>query len=192
MTIKSNAQSEELNNPFYIANRRFCEEFERYIIGRNGKVKGKFNVWTYFVSGRINTPKEWTLSYKKSNYTSLGMIPILQSKKQYKDYVLALIAKWETRLEDSGTFKIRRKSTWGFLVSIFHKHVFLYPENQDYVVYSNGGNQELIQKLSSVLRPFFDSGEIFQINLKRNILSIQISTDHHHFDTFEKIEKTLH
>ncbi len=191
MTIKSNSLPDELDSPFYIANKRFSEEFEKYIIERNGQVKGEFNAWAFFVSGKINDPKEWLLSYKKSNYTSLGTIPILQSEKQYKDYVLSLISKWETRLEGYGTLKIRRKSIWDVFMLLLNNNTNLHIENRNYIVFSSKDNQELLQKLTAVLRPFFDSEEVFQVILKKNILSIQISSDGHHFDIFEKLETKI-
>ncbi|PCJ01370.1 MAG: hypothetical protein COB15_00160 [Flavobacteriales bacterium] len=191
MAIKSNSLPDELDNPFYIANKNFCEEFEKYVLERNGQVKGKFNVWAYYVSGKINVPKEWVLSYKKSNNTSLGSTPILQSEKEYKEYVLSLIAKWETKLEGYGSLKIRRKTIWDVFLLLSIKNANLYSENRKYIVFSNQENQDLLQKLTTTLRPFFDSGEMFQVILKKNILSIQISTDRHHFNIFEKLGKEL-
>lgn len=47
MAIQSNYQLIELNNPFYIANKKRCEEFEKYILKQNGQVIGEFNAWSY-------------------------------------------------------------------------------------------------------------------------------------------------
>ena len=191
MTIKTKALSDELDNPFYIANKTFCDKFEKYIISRNGQVKGEFNVWAYYVSGKINTPKEWVLSYKKSNYSSISTAPIFQNKKQYKEYVLALMVKWETRLVGNGVLKIRKRSIWDVFMLGFNKNVNLYSENRDYIIFSNKNNQELLHKLTTVLKPLYDSSEIFQIIHKENTLSIQISSDTHHFEIFEKLENKI-
>ena len=191
MSIKSNPKSEELNNPFYIANKRFCEEFEKYIISRNGQVKGTFNVWAYYLSAKINSPKEWVLSCKKSNYTSLGITPLLQSKKEYENYTLSLLTKWETKIEGFGALKIRRKMIWDIFTLTVNKNALLHPENRNYIIFSNKKNEKIVNQLTAVLKPLFDSGEIFQIIINNKTLSIQINTDSHHFNLFERLEKII-
>ncbi|SRX74512.1 hypothetical protein [Aequorivita antarctica] len=106
MKIKSNAASSELTSPFYKINEEFCRQFENYIAIKNGKVKGNYNAWSYFIQGEIMAPKPWHLKYKKATYTSTGNL-ILSSKKQN----LLTLAEWSIpwAISNNSEFIIRKK-----------------------------------------------------------------------------------
>jgi len=106
MIIKPDASSDEYSSPFFKLNEKFCSEFESFIAEKNGKVKGKYNAWSYAIYGKIREPKAWTLKYKKSTFSSSGNL-WLSSKSQ----CLLVLAEWTTkRIENSNSdFQIRKK-----------------------------------------------------------------------------------
>ena len=68
MNITSNTALVEKDSPFYKANKSFCEDFENFITNKGGETKGKYNAWSYLIHGKISSPKEWILKYKKTLY----------------------------------------------------------------------------------------------------------------------------
>jgi hypothetical protein len=186
MKIKSNAAPAELSSPFYKINEDFCREFEHYIASKNGKVKGKYNSWSYFVQGKITNPKPWYLSYKKATYTSTGNL-ILSSKKQS----LLNLAEWSSPWTGAhnSEFEIRRKDGIGFLNRLFKNDFKNSKISKYYLISGAQNNPILIENLSNTLKPLFDSKEIYSIIIKNDTLTISLRTGKHHFDFFEKLFK---
>ena len=181
MKIQSNAPSSESSSPFYKINEDFCREFENYIASKNGKVKGKYNAWSYFIQGKIPNPKQWYLKYKKATYSSTGNL-LLSSKSQS----LLTSAEWSTAWAGSqnSEFSIRRKDDVDLLEKIFKKELKNY---KSYLISGEEKNVILIENLELALRPLFDSKEIYSIILKNGKLTISLRTEKHHFDFFEKL-----
>lgn len=184
MKIKSNASSAEITSPFYKINEDFCREFENYIASKNGKVKGKYNAWSYYIQGEIMAPKPWSLKYKKATYTSTGNL-ILSSKKQN----LLTVAEWSTPWVGShnSEFEIRRKDSIGLMQKLFNRNLKRYNFSKAYLIKGAENNVRLIEILQQKLSPLFNTSEIYSVNLKNNLLSISFRTEKHHFDSFEKL-----
>ncbi len=184
MKIKSNAASDELTSPFYKINKDFCREFENYIASKNGKVKGNFNAWSYFIQGEVMAPKPWHLEYKKATYTSTGNL-ILSSKKQN----LLTLSEWSTPWAGShnSEFEILRKDGIGFVEKVFKKDLKNCKFAKNYLIKNAENNIALIENLNQKLKPLFISEEIYSIILKNDILTISLRTEKHHFDVFEKL-----
>ncbi|MCG2418550.1 hypothetical protein K8089_05905 [Aequorivita sp. F47161] len=185
MKIKSNAASAELSSPFYKINEEFCKAFENYIATKNGKVKGTFNAWSYFIQAQIMTPKSWNLKYKKATYTSTGNL-IFSSKKQN----LLTLAEWSTPMAGSfnSEFSIYNKEGFEFIKNLFNSSKS-YKDRKDYVFYGSSINNSFIENLLQSLDPLFQSGEIYSVVLKDDRLSISLRTELHHFETFESLLK---
>ncbi|TXE15722.1 hypothetical protein ES731_15030 [Psychroflexus gondwanensis] len=183
MKIKPNAASNELSSPFYLINKNFCSDFENYIANKNGKVKGNYNAWSYLIFGKINSPKNWTLMYKKSTFTSGNLL--LSSKCQN----LLVLAEWET--ERKGThnseFEIRRKSSTDFFRKIVNKSLSDLDLSDKYVLEIKNAKSPLIFKLTSILKSLFLSGEIYKIEHRNDKLKIEMRTEKHHFEIFDKL-----
>ncbi len=184
MKIKSNAASAELTSPFYKINEEFCREFENFIASKNGKVKGNYNAWSYFIQGEIMTPKPWHLKYKKATYTSTGNL-ILSSKKQN----LLTLAEWSTPWIGSynSEFVIKRKDSVGLVERLFKKELKNFNLSKYYLINGAENNVTLIENLSYKLKELFISEEIYSIILMNDRLTISLRTEKHHFDFFKKL-----
>ncbi|WP_298549219.1 hypothetical protein [uncultured Aquimarina sp.] len=184
MKIKSNASPDELSSPFYKLNEEFCSDFESFVAGKYGKVKGSYNAWSYLIFGKISNSTNWNLTYKKSTFTSTGNL-LISSKKQS----LLVLAEWET--ERKGThnseFIIRKKSRTDFLKKLLSKSLSELDISKKYIIEINNKKPKLIFKLTEILKSLFQSGEIYRIEHKNDKLKIEMRTEKHHFKIFDKL-----
>jgi hypothetical protein len=184
MRIKSNASPDELSSPFFKLNEEFCSDFESFIAKRNGKVKGNYNAWSYLIFGKISNPKNWNLTYKKSTFTSSGNL-LLSSKHQS----LLVLSEWET--ERKGThnseFTIRKKTRIDFLIKLVNKSLSELDISKKYILEIKNEKPKLISKLTEILNSLFQTGEIYKIEHKNDKLKIEMRTEKHHFDIFDKL-----
>lgn len=180
MKIKSNALPHELDSPFYLANKKFCEVFERFIASKTGKVKGTYNAWSYMIYGKIRTNNAWDLKYKRAVYASTGDL-LLSSKSQ----TLLTLAEWTcTSVKASGaTFFIRRRTFLDILKPSYLK----LKEHPRYVMKTNGKQSPFFTSLLETLNPLFESKEIYRITLKNNKLTIELRSELHHLDIFDQL-----
>lgn len=184
MKIKSNATSNELSSPFYLENEKFCSDFENYIASKNGKVKGEYNAWSYLIIGKIQTPNNWTLRYQKSTFTTSGNL-LLSSKSQ----TLLVIAEWETEmtLTPNSEFEIRKKTSTDSLKKIMDKSLLDLNLFDEYVLEIKNDKPPIISKLTEILRDLFLSGEIYKIEYQNDKLKIEMRTEKHHFEIFDRL-----
>ncbi|MCG2431603.1 hypothetical protein [Aequorivita xiaoshiensis] len=184
MKIKPNASSNEMSSPFYKMNENFCADFENYIAKKNGKVKGNYNAWSYQIFGKIYAPKNWNLMYKKATYTSSGNL-LLSSKHQS----LLVVAEWET--ERKGThnseFLIRKKTHTDCLKKFVNNSVSNLNLSEKYILETKNSTSQLIFKLTEILKDLFLSEEIYKIDHRNDKLKIEMRTDKHHFEIFERL-----
>ena len=184
MKITPNATSDEKSSPFYKVNEEFCAKFERYIASKNGKVKGNYNAYSYLIFGKIDTPKNWSLMYKKASFSSSGNL-LLSSKHQS----LLVLSEWET--EKKGThnseFLIRRKTTSDFLKKMINKSLSELELYDQYILEVKNQKPQLIYRLTKILKNLLLSGEIYKIELRNEILKIEMRTEEHHFEIFDKL-----
>lgn len=84
---------------------------------QNGKVKGNYDAWSYLILGKVYSPKNWTLTYKKWTFTSGNLL--LSSKSQ----TLLVLAEWETDRKEThnSEFEIRKKTSTDSLRKIINK-----------------------------------------------------------------------
>ncbi|MCB0516985.1 MAG: hypothetical protein R2798_11560 [Chitinophagales bacterium] len=188
MEIKSNAAPNEISSPFYKANEAFCAEFEQYIIRKNGTVSGKYNAWSYLIYGKIDTPKNWDIMYKKATFTSTGNL-FLSSEYQS----MLVLAKWETERDETNNvaFKIKRKSMTDYIkLLLFENWKNLEIPNR-YVIRIDDHLPPLVFTLTEILKSLFASGEIYEITLHNNKLKIELRSKKHHFDILDKLTKEV-
>jgi len=183
MIIKPNASPDEQNSPFYKKNEEFCSEFEHYITEKNGKVKGNYNAWSYFIFGKISKPKNWTLKYKKATFSSGNLW--LSSKHQS----LLVMAEWTTgRIgTHNSEFLIRKKTKIDSIKLLWNKSLSKFDVHDKYIVESKGNKPQLIYKLTKILEPLFKSGEIYIIDHRNDKLKIELRTEKHYFEIFNKL-----
>jgi len=184
MAISSNASPAEKLSPFYKKNEQFCKDFERFIASKEGLIKGKYNAYSYLVTGKITKPANWKLVYKKSTFSSTGNL-WLSSKSQS----LFVSVDWKTRRLDSSNsnFVIRKKSVIDFLRIILNENLTLLDFDKKYVIETKNNNSKLISKLLPVLKNIFHSGELYQIVYKNNKLIISLRSEKHHFNLFNEL-----
>lgn len=183
MKIKPNASSDEMSSPFYKINEDFCAVFENYIAKNNGKVKGNYNAWSYQIFGKIYSPNNWNLLYKKATFTSGNLL--LSSKYQS----LLVVAEWET--ERKGThnseFQIRKKTRTDFLKKMVNKSITDLDLSEKYILETKNSKPQLISKLTEILKSLFLSGEIYKIDHRNDKLKIEMRTEKHHFEIFDRL-----
>jgi hypothetical protein len=184
MKIKPNASSDEVSSPFYKVNEEFCSDFETYIASKNGKVKGNYNAWSYLIFGKISNPKNWNLMYKKATFTSTGNL-LLSSKRQS----LLALAEWETQRKGThnSEFLIRKRTRTDFLKKIINNSLLEFELSNKYIIETKGNKPQLISKLTDILKSLFLSGEIYKIDHRNDKLKIEMRTEKHHFEIFDKI-----
>ena len=183
MKIKPNASPDEKSSPFYKRNEEFCSQFEHFVAEKKGKVKGNYNAWSYTILGKISTPKNWTLKYKKSTFSSGNLW--ISSKNQN----LLVLAEWET--ERIGThnseFLIRKKTKTDFIKLMFNKSLSKFNIYDKYIIETENNKSQLISKLTKILEPLFKSKEIYKINHKDDTLKIELRTKKHYFDILNEL-----
>ena len=180
--IQPNATAQEKTSPFYTANEEFCREFEDFIEEKGGEVQGNYNAWSFTVYGKITRPKNWILQYKKATFS--GAHILLSSKYQN----LLTLAEWTTlRTTENSGFLIRKRSWTDFFKSWFFKSLKRLKVSDRYVIISKEDSSPFISKLTKVLTPLFQTGEVYKIENRKGKLIIELRTDQHHFDIFNLI-----
>lgn len=183
MKIKPNASSDEITSPFYKINEDFCADFENYIAKKNGKVKGNYNAWSYQIFGKIDSPKNWNLMYKKATFTSGNLL--LSAKYQN----LLVVAEWvaERKGTHNSEFQIRKKTRTDFLKKIVNKSLSDLDLSDKYILETKNSKTQLISKLTEILKSLFQSGEVYKIDHRNDKLKIELRTENHHFEIFDKL-----
>ncbi len=184
MKIKPNAAPTEISSPFYKINENFCREFEIYIASKDGKVKGNYNAWSYFIEGKITNPKPWYLKYKKATFSTTGNL-LLSSKSQS----LLTTAEWSSVWVGSqnSEFEIRRKDSISFINRFFNKDLKDFKWEKEYLISGGENNISLIDTLGHIIKPLFNSRELYSIMLKNDTLTVSLRTEKQHFEIFEKL-----
>lgn len=184
MKIKPNASPNELSSPFFKSNKEFCSDFESFVMNKNGKVKGNYNACSYLILGKISYPTNWNLTYKKSTFTSTGNL-LLSSKHQS----LLVLAEWETKRKGThnSEFTIRRKKRTDFLGKLVNKSFSELDISKKYILEIKNEKPKLVHKLIEILKSLFRSGEIYKIEHKNDKLKIEMRTEKHHFEIFDKL-----
>ncbi|MFD2917799.1 hypothetical protein [Psychroserpens luteus] len=184
MKIKSHAAQNELTSPFYKANEDFCIRFENYIASKNGMIKGQYNAWSYLIFGKFESSKSWDLMYKKSTFSSSGNL-LLSSKSQ----CLLTMATWSTKLyiSENSSFSIRRTKNFDFIRKLFNKNIDTLNQKTGYIINSSRPLSKQVKNILIALKPLFDKKIIYEIELQRNELTIELRSEEHHFDVLEKI-----
>ncbi|NJY64309.1 hypothetical protein HC174_16345 [Salinimicrobium sp. CDJ15-81-2] len=182
MTITPNASESEKKSPFYEVNEKFCREFEDFITRKDGKVNGRYNAWSYSISGKITKPKPWILHYRKSTYSGANLL--LTSKYQN----LLTLAEWTTSKTANENDYLIRKRTITDLIKIWLFKSYKKLEISDrYILISRTDNSTADRELMKKLKPLFQSKEIYKIKSKKDKLVIELRTDKHYFDIFKSI-----
>jgi hypothetical protein len=180
MKIQSNAAPNELNSPFYKKNRQFCQDFEQFVSTKKGLVKGRFNAWSYSVYGKIQTNYQWDLKYKRAVYGgSHSWLTVFYPKE-----VLFNSIVWTCNdlQHDSANLIIRKKGFFDFLNPLFSK----FSKHPKYVT-SKGKPTQEIKEILEILQPFFDSSELYRIQLAQGKLIIELRSEAAHFDILDEL-----
>lgn len=182
MPVKPNASSDEFNSPFFKENEKLCLAFDGFITGLGGKTKGKYNAFSYNILGYFDHPNEWQFRLGKSTSTEGHLL--LSSEAQS----ILIDAEWIAQNIPSSypDFSIKHKRSGNFLTRIFAKNQKVFSK---YVLKSEDLNHPFIKDLMKKLEFLFDLEKVWSIELKNNILSIQLRTDDIHAKTIEKLLK---
>lgn len=179
MKIKSNALPQELDSPFYQANKQFCHDFEKFIASKKGKVKGSYNAWSYIIYGKVEAAKTWDLKYKKATYSG-GNIFL-----SYKEQNLLVLAEWTCEgFATKDTFLLVRKQK---LSDRLNPRYSALMNTKKYVIRSNKKKKDKTEQFLAVLAPLFESKQVYRISLRNSKLTIEFRSDQHHFDIFNQL-----
>jgi hypothetical protein len=179
--IEQNGSITEKDSPYFILNKIFCEEFEDFILERNGKVKGSYNAWSFSIAGKICDPNIWILNYKKSTYSSGNLM--LSTKGQN----VLTSAEWKTKNIFEPKFKIRRKKFTDLLSLKLTRTLSTLDYSNKYVVDIQKQNDRAFKKLLNTLKPLFISEEIYEIENVGKKFRVELRTDQHHFKIFNQL-----
>lgn len=182
--IESNASPSELSSPFYEANKEFCLTIENFVKENSGIIEGKYNAWSYSIIGKIYTPREWVLKYKKSTFTSGNL---LFSSKAQSLYVASI---WKTHKIKGGEFVIRKERLKDSIFKIFSLKFKKIDNFKRYVLIAEKKSKS-ISDLTTILRPLLMSGKVYQISNHSKELIIELRTDKHYFDIFKKLNDRI-
>lgn len=183
MKIKSNALPKEYDSPHYEVNRKFCEDFERYVASKNGKVKGSYNAWTYSISGKIEAEKPWTIKYKKATFSGTP-VSLWRSAKSQSLFTSVTWICESINTSDSRIF-IRKKRT----ADRFSPRFKQFKHYKRYVIKSNTKETELLCQVFDILRSLFVSEEIYRLQIKNNRVIIELRCEDHYFQILDKLLK---
>lgn len=183
MPVESNAQVDELSSPFFKRNELVCKEFDEFVSNHGGKTKGKYNAFSYHVSGIVSGTYDWHLQIKKASYSYSNLL--ISSEKQG----LFVSVEWNAIISDfeSQPFEIRPKKSFSFLGRLLSFSWKTHWEFQDYMIRANSQGTSLLEKLESVLLKLFYSGEVYSISFLENELKIELRTDSNQFEIFKKL-----
>lgn len=161
MSLVSNAAEDELDSPFYIANKELCESWDHYISDKGGQLKGKYNSWSYLLKAKVATNHIWEIEVKKSTYSNGSLF--FSSKKQ--NLLERLTLKVFIKDSHCDDFKIRKPR------------------------YSNrAGKNKIYETLTDVLKPAMKDQSLNEAEFKDSHLTLVFD---HKNDWFEMINKIL-
>ncbi|WP_046758654.1 hypothetical protein [Kordia jejudonensis] len=180
MKIKSNALPHEQDSPFYEANKKFCQVFERFIASKKGSVKGTYNTVGYIIYGNIPSNYTWDLKYKKAIFTSAGKL--LRSSKR-ENFLILVEWTCQNVSQEKVSYFIRKRKFSDRIKPLYNR-LEAYPT---YVIKSKGKQSDFFLTILEILTPLFEAEKIYRITLKRNKLTIELRSEAHHFDIFEQL-----
>lgn len=136
------------------------------------------------IFGEIAHTKLWTLVYKKATFTSTGNLFL---SSEYESLLVA--AEWKTKYvsREANNFKIRKQIATDGIKLLFNtklKRVENYPK---YIVEYGNELPNLYTKILSSLQCLFSSEELYEVSMQNEELSIELRSDKHHFEVFEKV-----
>lgn len=88
MSISSDATPDEKDSPFYKANRKLCENWQKFIEEKDGKCTGVYNSSSLNFKAKLNTRRTWLISVKKATYSN-GFL-LFSSKYQNLQEILEI------------------------------------------------------------------------------------------------------
>ena len=179
--ITNNASVSEKKSPYFDRNKAFCDQFEDFVLKRNGKVKGSYNAWSYSIIGKITEPSVWTFIYKKATFSSGNLF----LKTKYQNVLTSAV--WQTRNVLKSNFKIRKRSKWDYFNLYWFKSFTLLSLSDRYVIEHDMSKINGLEDLLSLLQPLLLSGEIYSIENQNADFRIELRTEEHHFHILEQL-----
>jgi hypothetical protein len=185
MPVLPNASPDELNSPFFIANKEICQSFDQFIVANKGETHGNYNAFSYNVLGKVKHPNKWEFNIKKSSFTSGNLL--LSSK--YQCLHVASIWTAKNLKSDCPKFKIRPKKLLDFVkIGMFKNWNRLSTYNQ-YVIKSELPNHKLIINLFKLLGELLDFEKVWEIQYQNSELRIELRSESTHTSIIEKLLK---
>lgn len=161
MNLKSNASSNEIKSPFYQKNKELCEKWEKYVLEKDGKIKGEYNAWSINLTAKISGKRNWTIHVTKATFSSGNLL--LSSKKQNLREVLT----FKTILKNTGC------KDFCISQSIFKRQ---------------SRNHSFYNEVETLVKDGIKNNSLFEARFKNSELYIVI---HHKNDWFEMTDKLL-
>ncbi len=159
MPIQSNASPDELESPYYHANKTLCFKWNDYILEKGGKVNGLFNAWSFSVNAAITTRRTWRIEVKKATYSN-GSIFLSANKNKFE------CLTFKTTLPGVGcpNFTIRKSGrSW-------YK-----------------GNHPLFTSIRRLLDDAFQNNEVYRVTFKHDELTISFLHRNDWFEMADRI-----
>ncbi|XOV66503.1 MAG: hypothetical protein ACFHU9_12825 [Fluviicola sp.] len=95
MPIQSSAAPDEKSSPFYQKNKELCEQWEQFILEKDGQLNAVYNAWSFDIKAKVKTAhRTWLISVKRATYTNGNLLfstkwlnkqEIIEFRARYKD-----------------------------------------------------------------------------------------------------------
>ncbi len=161
MAIVSNASPEEKESAYFVANERLCKQWETYFERNGSEASGKYNAWSFYLEGEIQSFYTWNVVVKKATFSGGNIL--LSSRYQNLQEILSLTA--DVGNVDCKSFRIHRSS----LKARSRKHRFY-------------------DAVKELLSESLEQGCLYEAVFKNQQLKIVF---HHKNDGFEMVDRIL-
>ena len=113
--IKTDASPDEYSSPFFIDNQQICESWEKFILDRDGVIKGKFTSWALIIKAKLKIDKVWKIELRKTTMSNSSIL--LPSSWNVLKYT---VLRCDTMNLNLPSFEIMQKGIFGKLKANNH------------------------------------------------------------------------
>lgn len=185
--VQPDAAPKELTSPFYLRNQEFCRDIERFILSKSGSIAGRYNAYSYIVSGTIRGNRTWKVLYRMSQDS--GIRNGSSFSLEYR------MIEWSTSLEHSkdDEFELHQFSLYEFFKSLllFQLAFIKAGMSLSYLLRSKNRNSKFFEDTFSTLQNIVYRNELIYAKLKGKELKILIRSDKHHFEELERLMRSI-
>lgn len=159
MPIVSNAAPDELNSPFYKKNEDLCNQWEKYILGKEGEVNGVYNSMSFVIKAKVTSYKTWDIDIEKDTIGD-GHYWLTSKHRGNKETAI-----YQTILSTAcSNFKIQKSG-----------------------IRVRGKKHQLAQAIYDLVKPAIENDSLHEVRFKKQKLSIVLYRKNDWFEFTERL-----